>query len=56
MAEARSREEQDSMLRLAVEASPAGMILVRADEGGTIVIFNKTSETIFGYSRSEVVG
>ena len=42
------------IFRLAVEASPSGMIVV--DGGGTIVIVNGEVERLFGYGRDELVG
>ncbi len=40
--------------RLAIEASPAGMLMV--DAGGTIVLVNARIETMFGYRRDELLG
>lgn len=49
-----SESQDETLLRLAVEASPAGMIAV--DESGTIVLVNREIERIFGYPRAELVG
>lgn len=40
--------------RLAIEASPTGMIMV--DQRGKIVLVNAQVETIFGYGRAELMG
>jgi PAS domain S-box-containing protein len=40
--------------RLAIEASPTGMILL--DDRGRIVLVNSHVEQLFGYSRDEVIG
>jgi PAS domain S-box-containing protein len=37
-----------------LEAAPDGMVVVRAD--GRIVLVNGSAETLFGYSRSELIG
>ena len=54
--EARFRAERDTMLRLAVEASPSGMVMCRMDDAGTITLVNATAECMFGYSRQQMVG
>ncbi len=46
------RKYAEKMLRLAVEASPSGMIM--SDSDGLIVMVNTTTETLFGYSRTEL--
>lgn len=46
LAEARLREERDTILRLAVEASPSGMVMCRADAEGRIVMCNATAEKV----------
>ena len=46
IAEARLREERDSILKLAVEASPSGMVMVKADDNGSIVMVNATAEKV----------
>ena len=40
------------IFRLAVEASPSGMVLV--DGGGAIVMVNGEIERLFGYGRDEL--
>ena len=40
--------------RLAIEAASTGMIMV--DRGGRIVLVNRQVETLFGYSRDELIG
>jgi len=47
----RSSEE---VFRLAVEASPSGMLM--ADESGRIVLVNSQVEQLFGYTRDELLG
>jgi PAS domain S-box-containing protein len=47
----RSSEE---LFRLAVEASPSGMLMV--DEAGRIVLVNTQVEHLFGYTRDELLG
>jgi PAS domain S-box-containing protein len=47
-----ARSEQQ--VRLAVESSPSGMLLV--DRGGRIVLVNAESERLFGYKRDELLG
>ena len=42
------------IFRLAVEASPSGMVVVNAD--GAIVLVNREVERLFGYSREELLG
>jgi PAS domain S-box-containing protein len=42
------------LFRLAVELSPAGMIVT--DENGTIVLLNREVERLFGYGRDELLG
>jgi len=44
----------DEMIRLAVEASPSGMIMT--DAAGTIVLVNAEAERLFGYRRDELIG
>lgn len=48
------RKYAEEMIRLAVEASPNGMIMT--NHQGTIVMVNTTTETLFGYSRAELIG
>ena len=47
------RKFAEDMLRLAVEASPNGMIM--SDPNGIIVMVNTTTETLFGYGRTELM-
>jgi PAS domain S-box-containing protein len=42
------------IFRLAVEASPSGMIAVNGD--GTIIMINGEIERLFGYARDELLG
>src|SRR5688572_20928284 len=44
----------DEQFRLALEATPAAMIMV--DGTGHLVFINALAETLFGYSRNELVG
>jgi PAS domain S-box-containing protein len=44
----------DEQFRLALEATPAAMIMV--DRTGHLVFINALAETLFGYTRQEVVG
>lgn len=48
------RKHAEEMIRLAVEASPNGMIMT--NHAGTIVMVNTTTETLFGYPREELIG
>lgn len=48
------RTRAEERFRLVVEAAPSGMIMVDTD--GIIVLVNTQAETIFGYTRSELVG
>lgn len=48
------RKYAEEMIRLAVEASPNGMIMT--NHQGVIVMVNTTTETLFGYSREELIG
>ena len=45
---------KDELFRLAVEASPSAMIMIDAE--GKIVLVNKETKTIFGYSEKELIG
>jgi PAS domain S-box-containing protein len=42
------------IFRLAIEASPSGMVFVGGD--GAIVLINREVERLFGYSREELLG
>lgn len=44
----------EEMMRLAVEASPNGIIMANRD--GEIVMVNAATEKLFGYSRQELIG
>lgn len=48
------RQRAQEMIRLAVEAAPNGMIMTDAD--GRITLVNTLAESLFGYSREELVG
>jgi PAS domain S-box-containing protein len=48
------RKQAEDRFRLAVEAAPSGMVLVNGE--GRIVLVNAQAETLFGYSRDELVG
>jgi len=48
------RTQAEDRFRLAVEAAPAGMIMV--DRQGTIVFANALTERILGYARDELLG
>ena len=48
------RKYAEEMIRLAVEASPNGMIMTNHE--GIIVMVNTTTETLFGYPREELIG
>lgn len=48
------RKQADKKFRLAVEAAPAGMVLV--DDEGRILFVNEHAERLFGYGRSELTG
>ncbi len=44
----------DRLFQLIVEAAPTGMILI--DRTGQLVLVNAQIETLFGYSREELLG
>lgn len=46
--------DSQELFRLALEASPTGMLMV--DERGVIVLVNAQIEGLFGYSRRELIG
>jgi PAS domain S-box-containing protein len=50
----RQLRESEERFRLAVEAAPSGMVM--SDGDGHIVMVNAHAETLFGYSRDELVG
>ena len=49
-----SRVRAEERFRIAVEASPSGIIMV--DEHGVIVLVNRETERLFGYAREELLG
>jgi PAS domain S-box-containing protein len=48
------RKHAEEMMRLAVEASPNGMVMT--DYEGVIVMVNSSAEVLFGYKREELIG
>jgi PAS domain S-box-containing protein len=48
------RKRADEQFRLAIDAAPTGMLLMNSD--GIIVLANVQIESLFGYSRSELLG
>ena len=50
----RAQRTSEEHFRLAIEASPTGMIMV--DREGHIVLINAQTEDIFGYKRDELLG
>src|SRR5262249_43319703 len=48
------RKQAEEKFRLAIEASPSGIVLV--DSNGAIVLVNTQTEKMFGYSRTEMIG
>jgi PAS domain S-box-containing protein len=48
------RKQAEEKFRLAVEASPSGIVLV--DREGKIVLVNSKIEELFGYRREELIG
>lgn len=49
-----SMREAEERFRLVFEGSPVGMLMMKA--GGRIALVNSQIETLFGYSREELVG
>lgn len=49
-----SANNKADLMRLAVEASPNGMVVV--DGAGCIVLANSSIETMFGYASNELIG
>src|SRR5690606_24888927 len=49
-----ARRHAEMRFRIAVEASPPGMIMV--DPDGAIVLVNEETQSIFGYTREELIG
>lgn len=52
--DASEQRRAKELFRLAVEASPSGMVMV--DGGGRIIMVNGELERLFGYDRSELIG
>lgn len=48
------RKQAEERFRLVVEAAPNGIIMV--DQAGTIVLANAQMESLFGYSKQELIG
>ena len=48
------RRRSEEMFRIAVDAAPNAMVMV--DAGGKIVMVNTETETLFGYTREELIG
>jgi len=48
------RRQAEEKFRLAVEASPSGIVMV--DDRGTIVLVNAETERMFGYPMGELIG
>jgi PAS domain S-box-containing protein len=48
------RRRSEEMFRIAVDAAPNAMVMV--DAGGKIVMVNTQTETLFGYTREELIG
>ncbi len=46
--------DSDKLMHFAIEAAPNGMVIV--DDIGNIVLANSMIETMFGYSRDELIG
>jgi PAS domain S-box-containing protein len=44
----------ERLFRLALESSPSGVVMV--DRDGTIVLVNRETERLFGYTRDELIG
>jgi PAS domain S-box-containing protein len=53
-ADVTERRQAQDLFRLAIEASPSGILLVNED--GKIVLVNAHMEELFGYRRDELVG
>ena len=47
------RSAAEERFRMAVEASPSGMIMV--DQTGKVILANREAERLFGYSRTELL-
>ncbi|HZI81770.1 MAG TPA: PAS domain S-box protein, partial [Vicinamibacterales bacterium] len=44
----------ERLFRTVVESSPSGVVMV--DRRGTIVLVNRETERLFGYTRDELIG
>lgn len=49
-----ARKQAEARFRIAVEASPHGMVMV--DPQGRMMLVNRETERLFGYERSELLG
>ncbi|MGE0354040.1 MAG: PAS domain S-box protein [Gemmatimonadales bacterium] len=49
-----NQEATEVRLRAAIESSPSGLLMVDSD--GTIVLVNRQVESLFGYTREELLG
>lgn len=47
------RHAAEETFRMAVEASPSGMLMV--DEAGRVILANREAERLFGYDRAELI-
>ena len=54
MADISERKHAEERFRLAIQASPSGMIM--ADEQGRMTLINAQAERLFGYTQEEVLG
>ncbi|MDH3503243.1 MAG: PAS domain S-box protein [Nitrospirota bacterium] len=48
------RKRAEERFRLVVETAPNGMIMI--NQSGTIVLVNRLTESLFGFSRDELIG
>jgi PAS domain S-box-containing protein len=49
-----SRESAEELMQRIVEAAPCGMVMI--DVQGSIVVVNPQAESLFGYTRTELLG
>ena len=49
-----SRESAEELMQRIVEAAPCGMVMI--DVEGSIVVVNPQAESLFGYTRTELLG
>ncbi|HEY6152582.1 MAG TPA: PAS domain S-box protein [Candidatus Udaeobacter sp.] len=54
MADVSERKKAEERFRLAVQASPSGMVMV--DEQGKMTLINSQAERLFGYGQQELLG